>query len=154
MRKNNRRERDENIQCQEEKISIFNKSLSLLGESPLDKWKLQTLKSYIPEKKKKLKKLVKRKLDLLSSISDAIAIDTSEDDDYEASKKKLSKPCADGIVKVLLDKYKSTQSKCEKIMILTIFVAHWSNRKVMREFNCLHQLVSQTKEVLITKGVL
>ena len=23
-----------------------------------------------------------------------------------------------------------------------------------REFNCLHQLVSQTKEVLITKGVL
>ena len=85
MRKNNRRERDENIRCQEEEISIFNKSLSLLGESPLDKCKLQTLKSYIPEKKKKLKKLVKRKLDLLSSNSDAIAIDTSEDNDYEAS---------------------------------------------------------------------
>ena len=54
---------------------------------------------------------------------------------------------------MLQDKYKSTQSKCEKIMILTIFVAQWSNRKVRREFNCLHQLVSQTKEVL-TKGVL
>ena len=122
MRKNNRRERDENIQCQEEEISIFDKSLSLLGESPLDKCKLQTLKSYIPEKKKRLKKLVKRKLDLLSSNSDAIAIYTSEDGEYEATKKKLSNPCADGIVKVLQDKYKSTQSKCEKIMILTIFV--------------------------------
>ena len=49
---------DENYQCQEEEISIFNKSL-LLGESPLEKRKLQTLKSYFPEKKKKLKKLVK-----------------------------------------------------------------------------------------------
>ena len=39
-------------------------------------------------------------------------------------------------------------------MILTIFVAQWSNGKVMREFNCLHQLVFQAKEVLITKGVL
>ena len=39
-------------------------------------------------------------------------------------------------------------------MILTIFVAQWSNRKVRREFNCSHQLISQTKEVLITKGVL
>ena len=72
---------DENYQCQEEEISIFNKSLSLLGESLLDKRKLQILKSYIPEKKKKLKKLVKRKLDLLSPNSDAIAIDTSEDDE-------------------------------------------------------------------------
>ena len=58
-----------------------------MGESPLDKHKLQTLKSYIPEKKKKLKKLVKRELDLLSSNSDAIAIDTSEDDEYKATKK-------------------------------------------------------------------
>ena len=81
MRKKNRRERDENIQCQEEGISIFNKFLSLLGESPLDKFKLQTLKSYIPEKKKKFKKLVKRKLALLSSNLDAFAIDTSEDND-------------------------------------------------------------------------
>ena len=80
---------DKNYQCQEE-ISIFNKSLSLLGESRLAKRKLQTLKSYIPEKKKKLKKLVKRKLDLLSPNSDAIAIDTSEDDEYKATKKKLS----------------------------------------------------------------
>ena len=32
---------DKNYQCQEE-ISIFNKPLSLLGESPLDKCKLQT----------------------------------------------------------------------------------------------------------------
>ena len=80
---------DKNYQCQEE-ISIFNKSLSLLGESRLDKRKLQTLKSYILEKKKKLKKLVKRKLDLLSPNSDAIAIDTSEDDEYKATKKKLS----------------------------------------------------------------
>ena len=63
--------------------------MSLLGESPLDKRKLQTLKSYIPEKKKKLKKLVKRKLDLLSPNSDAIAIDTSEDDEYKANKKNF-----------------------------------------------------------------
>ena len=39
-------------------------------------------------------------------------------------------------------------------MILTIFVAQWSNRKVRREFNCSHQLVSQAKKVLITKGIL
>ena len=116
---------DENYQCQEVEISIFNKSLSLLGEPPLDKRKLQTVKSYIPEKKKKLKKLVKRKLDLLSTNSDAI--DTLEDDEYEATKKKVSNTCAGDIVKVLQDKYKSTQSKSEKIMILTIFVAQWSN---------------------------
>ena len=39
-------------------------------------------------------------------------------------------------------------------MILTIFVAQWSNRKVRREINCSHRLVSQAKKVLITKGVL
>ena len=128
--------------------------MSLLGESPLDKRKLQTLKSYILEKKKKFKKLVNRKLDLLPPNSDAIAIDTSEDDEYKATKKKLSNACADDIVKVLQDKYKSTQSNCEKIIILTIYVAQWSNRKVRREFNCSHRLESQAKEVLITKGVL
>ena len=80
---------DENYLCQEEEISIFNISLSLLGESPLDKCQLQTLKSYIPGRKKKLKKLVKRKLDILSPNSDAIAIDTSEDDEYEATKKNF-----------------------------------------------------------------
>ena len=39
-------------------------------------------------------------------------------------------------------------------MILTTFVAQWGNRKVRREFNCSHRLVSQAKEFLITKGVL
>ena len=70
--------------------------------------------------------------------------------------KQLKKnfPTHDDIVKVLQDKYKSTQSKSEKIMILTIFVAQWSNRRVRREFNCSHQLISQRKKVLITKGVL
>ena len=70
--------------------------------------------------------------------------------------KQLKKnfPTHDDIVKVLQDKYKSTQSKSEKIMILTIFVAQWSNLKVRREFNCSHRLVSQAKKVLITKGVL
>ena len=81
---------DENYQCQEEEFSVFDKSLSLLGESPLDKRKLLNLKSYIPEKKKKLKILVKRKLDLLSPNSDAFAIDTSEDNEYEATKKNFS----------------------------------------------------------------
>ena len=55
---------------------------------------------------------------------------------------------------MLQEKYKSTQSKSEKIVILTVFVAQLSNRKVMREFNCSYRLVSQAKEVLITKGVL
>ena len=43
--------------------------------------------------------------------------------------KQLKKnfPMHDDIVKVLQDKYKSTQSKSEKIMILTIFTAQWSN---------------------------
>ena len=54
---------------------------------------------------------------------------------------------------MLQDKYKSTQSKSEKIIILTIFFAQWSNQKVRREFKCSHQLESQAKEVLITKGV-
>ena len=45
---------DENYQCQEEGISIFNKFLSLLGGSPLDK--------------RKFKKTCKRKLDLISLI--------------------------------------------------------------------------------------
>ena len=84
-----------------------------MGESPLDKGKLQTLKRFIPEKKKKLKKLVKRKLEFLSPNSDANAIDTSEDDEHEATKKKLSNACA-----------------------------QWGNRKVRRKFNCLHRLVS------------
>ena len=38
---------------------------------------------------------MKRKLDLLSPNSDAIPIYTSEDDEYEATKKKLSNACAD-----------------------------------------------------------
>ena len=89
---------DENYQCQEEEISIFNKPFSLLGEPPLDKQQFIqvniTFKSYkllkvIFQRKKKLKKLVKRKLDLLSPNSDAIAIDTSEDDEYEAIKKNF-----------------------------------------------------------------
>ena len=113
----------------------------------MDKGKLQTLKRFIPEKKKKLKKLVKRKFELLPPNSDANAIDTSEDDEHEATKKKLSNACADEIFKVLQVKYKSTQSKSEKIIILTIFVAQWGNRKVRKEFNCSHLLESNAKEV-------
>ena len=36
--------------------------------------------------------------------------------------KNLSNACADDIVKVLQDKYKSTQSKSEKVIILTIYL--------------------------------
>ena len=48
---------DKNYQCQEVEIYIFNKSLSLLGEPPLDKGKLQTVKSFFRRKSKSLKNL-------------------------------------------------------------------------------------------------
>ncbi|CAF2145756.1 unnamed protein product, partial [Rotaria magnacalcarata] len=144
---------DNNLQCQEGEISVLNESLKLLGESPLVKRKLR-LSSYIPEKKKKLKRLVNRKLNLVSAYSNAVANDTSEDDDHDKREKKLSTKFAENIIKVLKDKYKSTQSNSEKIRILTMFVSEWSTRKIMREFNCSHRLVSQAKNILETKGVL
>ena len=42
-------------QCQEEEISIFNKSLMLLGESPLDKASYKLLKVIFRGKRKSIK---------------------------------------------------------------------------------------------------
>ncbi|CAF2180767.1 unnamed protein product [Rotaria magnacalcarata] len=110
---------DNNLQCQEGEISVLNESLKLLDELPLVKRKLH-LSSYIPEKKKKLKRLVNRKLNLVSVYSNAVANDTSEDNDK--MEKKLSTKFAENIIKVLKDKYKSTQSNSEKIRIFTMLL--------------------------------
>lgn len=113
-------------------LSSLNSSLIDMGESPVDKKRIQS-KIYSTEKANRISVAVKRKL-LVNACSD----DENDDsqDEFFTHVKKV---------------YNSFTSRKKKLQLLTLMPDSWSVRKVMQEFSAPNYLVRQAK-TLLKKG--
>ena len=58
------------------------------------------------------------------------------------------------VIRSLIEKYRNTVSRSEKIRILTIFANSWSLRKIMEKFGCLQRMATQANHLVLAKGIL
>ena len=58
------------------------------------------------------------------------------------------------VIRSLIEKYRHTLSRSEKIRILTIFTDSWSLRKTMEKFGCSQRMATQAKHLVLAKGIL
>ena len=126
----------------------INKSLELIGESPLKKSRMETSSAYVQKKKKKVKDALSSKISAACSITGAASISHQESSSDETDDKEQQ------ILQGLINKYKSCKDKSERLMILTIFAKSWSRRKVMAEFGCSQRMATNAKRLAIERGIL
>ena len=58
------------------------------------------------------------------------------------------------VIRSLIEKYRNTVSRSEKIRILTIFANSWSRRKIMEKFGCSQRMATQAMHLVSEKGIL
>ena len=58
------------------------------------------------------------------------------------------------VIRSLVEKYRNTVSRSEKIRILTIFPHSWPCRKIMEKFGCSQRMATQAKHLVLEKGIL
>ena len=126
-------------------VENLNETLELIGESPLSQQKVKSRSRYLPQKKKKVQDALERKFDAACGSSPSLSMDVSSDEE-------------DGmpgeIVQKLIAKFHSTESRSEKITVLTIFAQTWSRRKIMSKFGCSQRMATQAKHLSFEKGIL
>ena len=129
--------------CPESDLEIVNTSLSLIGVSPLNKRRALSTASYLPKKKQKIHDAVSEKIESVcgSTYSEASG-DTVED---------LK---ADEIIASLIERYKNSDSRPEKMTILTIFAPSWTRQKMAEKLGCSHRMAVQAKRLALEKGIL
>ena len=126
-------------------VENLNETLELIGESPLSQQKVKSRSRYLPQKKKKVQDALERKFDAACGSSPSLSMDVSSDEE-------------DGmpgeIVQKLIAKFHSTESRSEKITVLTIFAQTWIRRKMMSKFGCSQRMATQAKHLSFEKGIL
>lgn len=128
----------------EHELSQLNKSLVLLGESPVVKNKLTSRVNYFKRKSESADKAVKRKLHLVSesTLSDSMLSEVTQSDDESE------------MIKQLKEKFSNITKRSEKIQILTVLPKSWSIRKIESEFNVSNYMARKTKKIVKEKGIL
>lgn len=119
-------------------VNTLNASLHELGESPIDKRKLDRSKTYSSTKIQKINSALKKQL----------FTNVKEPSDDEAVALEGS------LLNNLKTNFHNTTSRNKKIMILTCLPESWSVRKIMDEFNATNYMVRQSKKILKEKGIL
>ena len=100
----------------------LNETLGQIGESLLSQRKIMSRSRYLPQKKKRVHDTLERKFDAACGSSPSLIMDVSSDEEDGMPAE---------IVQKLIAKFRSTESRSEKITVLTIFVQTWSQRKIM-----------------------
>ena len=121
-------------------LSTLNYTLRSLGQSPLCKRKMSSSKSYVTTKRQKIFTAVTQKL-ATTSTSSSVMIEESSTN-------------ADDIIAGLKEKFKNSQVRSEKVMILTIFGLTWTVRKIMSEFDCSQRMALQAVKPAKESGIL
>ena len=57
-------------------------------------------------------------------------------------------------IRSLVEKYRNTVTRSEKIRMLTIFADSWSQRKIMEKFSCSQRMATQAIHLVLEKGIL
>ena len=113
-----------------ETLASFNQYLGEIGETPINKSKLQRSTKYSKQKMERITTAVKKVVNVQS-------------EDYEGE-----------IIAQLKDKFTSTAEKSEKVQILTILPKSWSIRRVQSEFGASNYMVRKAKDLVKEKGIL
>ena len=113
-------------------LQSMNQCLSVIGETPIVKTKLNQAK-YPKEKLKKISMAMKKQL--------LPGRDSSDSDESE-------------MLTQLKDKFRATTDKSEKVMVLTVLPRSWTLRKVQEEFGASNYMVRKAKALVKEKGIL
>ena len=129
-------------------MDVLNKSIEIIGEIPV---KQQGIKSsaYISSKKSKVQQTVSLRFD------NACGLDIQQNIEYQNV--EMDPPPDDEnspAIRSLIEKYRNTISRSEKIRILTIYADSWSRRKIMEKFGCSQRMATQAKHLVLEKGIL
>lgn len=119
-------------------LQYLNKSLELVGESPIKKKKL-TVDSY---KKQKLEK-VKSCIETTFLGPENVNIKNSETVQDELE-----------MITQLKNKFSETTSRSEKLIILSVLPRSWSRRKIQTEFGVSDYMARAVKKLVYEKGIL
>lgn len=130
----------------EYQLDTLNKSLQVLGESPVVKRKANTRVSYARNKAKSIHTTVKRKLELIGGVP----LDDSEAD----TDMKTSTDYESEIISQLKEKFKLCRDKREQVHILTVLPKSWSIRKIQSEFDTSNYMARKAKKLVEDKGIL
>ena len=113
-------------------LESVNKGLSIIGESPVIKSKLQLQGVHYPKEK-----LTKIKSAFMKSML------MSEDIDDESE-----------MIKQLKEKFHETQKKSVKVQILTLLPMSWSIKKIENKFKASNYMVPRAKTLVKSVGIL
>lgn len=129
---------DDSFTDPQSSLQYLNKSLELMGESPLKKKKFN-VPSYTKKKLDKIKSSLKKNL-LPESSQEEVIIEHSEDKSE--------------IIQQLKEKFAQTTTKSEKMTILSILPMSWSCQKIEDEFGVTNYMARAVKSLVQEKGVL
>ena len=129
-------------------MDVLNKSIEIIGKSPVKKQRTES-STYISSKKSKIQQTVSLRFD------NAGGLDIQQNIEYENV--EMDPPPDDEnapVIRSLIEKYRNTVSRSEKMGILTIFADSWSHRKIIEKFGCLQGMATQAKHLVLEKGIL
>ena len=123
-------------------MDVLNKSIEIIGESPVKKQRIKS-SAYISSKKSKIQQTVSLRF------GNACGLDIQQNIEYQNV--EMDPPPDDEnapVIRSLMEKYRNTVRRSEKIIILTIFADSWSLRKIMEKFVCSQRMATQTKHLV------
>lgn len=127
-------------------LKALNESLSIIGESPVKKQRLEKGKYYKEEKAKKIQDNICSKLQIGSAPS------TSKDHTTASASHVTN--ADEEIVNQLKEKFNTTEKRSEKLQILTVLPKSWSRSKIQEEFKVTQYMARQAKNLVKEKGVM
>ena len=127
-------------------LRVLNESLSLIGESPVKKQRLEKGIYYKEGKIKKIQDNICSKLELVSAPSTSKA-HTAESASHFTS-------VDEEIVNQLKEKYDTTEKRSEKLQILTVLPKSWSRSRIQEEFKVSQYMARQAKNLVKEKGIM
>lgn len=128
----------------EASLQDINQSLGIIGVSPLKKHKAKTNASYLKQKKQRVQETLSEKFDAACGSTAYDSDKHPEDKDLEPEK----------IVQSLIRKYKISESRAEKMTILTIFAPTWTRKKMIEILGCSQRMAVSAKKLAAEKGIL
>jgi len=136
---------DDVFESRQHELAIINKSLEVLGESPVCTRKVDTRVNYSLRKVRAIQTTVKRKLELIAGVPL---------DEAECSHNQNEIISANEMIEQLKQKFHSCVKQSEKVQVLTVLPKSWSMRRIEDEFAASNYMVRKVKKLVEEKGVL
>ena len=129
---------DPSFMSDEFTFSSLNQSLIELGASPVKKKKV-SLKEYANDKMNRISEVIKQTIFKTASSPDAESEEETPDE---------------ALLAHLVDQFKQLDTREKKLMLLTLIPGSWSRRKIMEKFSVSARMVTQSRQLRESKGLL